>query len=134
MAKIARTSKLVALALFIIGCALGRYLFVRHAERAEEARAAAITSETECVANRGVWTQGEGIPRPGARRYCVLPAADAGKQCSSSSDCVTGFCEAKDGYNAVRGQVTMGACAAFRHGGCMLTVEAGVIQDPMCIE
>lgn len=50
-------------------------------------RASTSDSQATCEAKGGTWGRGGLLPEP----QCIAPSPDAGKSCSSESDC-TGFC------------------------------------------
>ena len=95
------------------------------------ALAGSPTDEAACKARKGWWTNGPGPQRPDAQHFCVLPAIDAGKKCSSFSDCSSNLCLPKNA-NLSAGTRTIGECAAFNGGGCIASVQDGVIQPTIC--
>jgi len=82
-----------------------------------------------CRADGGV-IQGVGMF---ATPACVRPYADAGKICSSRSDC-QGACHAAQ--DAVIGEVATGTCQknTHDHSGCHDGVEDGRVVPGMCWE
>ncbi|MFC5481173.1 hypothetical protein [Massilia suwonensis] len=88
-----------------------------------------------CLAKGGVWEK-RGMPGdPQDREVCVLNAPDAGKQCSSSARCLSGWCRpnAKEGWKPA-GEKAPGVCEAVRQvNGCVQGLDKGVIVDIPCV-
>ena len=62
---------------------------------------------------------------------CVIPYADAGKECQSSSEC-EGQCQTKD-IEAHKREKTTGLCATNNDPcGCFASVEKGVAGRVIC--
>lgn len=78
-----------------------------------------------------------GVMKPVGRRQtlqCVLSYADAGKSCTSGSQCA-GDCRAEPGTEAVPGQPVAGYCQATSDRfGCSTQVEDGRAQSTICID
>jgi hypothetical protein len=65
---------------------------------------------------------------------CVIAYSDAGKACSSGSQCA-GDCRADPGADAVPGRKVAGFCQATSDRfGCSTRVEGGVAQATICID
>ncbi len=65
---------------------------------------------------------------------CVIAFADAGKSCSSGSQCA-GDCQAKAGVDAAAGEKVAGFCQATSNRfGCSTQVENGRAQSTICID
>ena len=65
---------------------------------------------------------------------CVIAYSDAGKSCSSGSQCA-GDCRADPGVDAAPGQKVAGFCQATSDRfGCSTRVEDGVAQATICID
>jgi hypothetical protein len=75
--------------------------------------------------------------RPLGRRQtlqCVVSYADAGKSCSSGSQC-SGECRASPDSETVPGQAVAGNCQADSDRfGCSTKVENGRAQATICID
>lgn len=66
------------------------------------------------------------------RPMCIHPYADAGKTCSTGSDC-EGRCMA--GSTAKMGMKATGVCAASNQPcGCFAIIEDGVVQPTLCVD
>jgi hypothetical protein len=78
-----------------------------------------------------------GEMKPVGRRQllqCVLSYADAGKSCSSGSQC-EGDCRVGPGVEAVPGQDVVGQCQATSDRfGCSTRVEEGRAEATICID
>jgi hypothetical protein len=78
-----------------------------------------------------------GVMKPVGRRQllqCVLSYADAGKSCSSGSQC-EGDCRVAPGVEAVPGQAVVGQCQATSDRfGCSTRVEEGRAEATICID
>jgi hypothetical protein len=100
-------------------------------------RAGRILSSAElatCV-NKGGSVKIAGLS---GNQTCALPLADAGKQCTSSSQCL-GDClldEARPGQRSIgAGAMVVGQCQATDYGfGCRTFVENGRVAQRMCID
>jgi hypothetical protein len=65
---------------------------------------------------------------------CVIAYADAGKSCSSGSECA-GDCRAEQGLDVRPGQQVAGICQATSDQfGCSTQVENGRAQSTICID
>ena len=65
---------------------------------------------------------------------CVINYADAGKSCSSSSQC-QGSCLAGEGTDRTPGAATTGVCQATSNRfGCTTPVENGKAGPTLCID
>jgi hypothetical protein len=75
--------------------------------------------------------------KPVGRRQtlqCVISYSDAGKSCSSGSQC-SGDCRAKPGIDTVPGQAVSGQCQTDSDRfGCSTKVENGRAQATICID
>ena len=92
-------------------------------------------SKETCEAAGGVW----GRVGLSLNEKCNLPTSDAGKECSSSSDC-QGSCIAElsqeEWDRAAKGIVyTNGKCSAWKIVvGCRAFVEGGKVEGILCID
>jgi hypothetical protein len=93
------------------------------------------TTKEECLAKNGAWEK-RGMPGdPQDTEICVLNAPDAGKQCSSMAQCLSGWCKPSEneGWKPA-GEQASGICKAFmRHNGCVQGLEKGIIVNIPCI-
>lgn len=92
-------------------------------------------SEKQCEARRGMWWRSGGPIRPNEKYFCYLPSPDAGKNCSSSKECLAGAClTRKDSPGGEKqGTRIVGACTEYAlGGGCVARVEAGRVQPMIC--
>ena len=65
---------------------------------------------------------------------CVIAYSDAGKSCSSGSQCA-GDCRADPAVDAAPGKQVAGYCQATSDRfGCSTRVEGGVAQSTICID
>jgi hypothetical protein len=78
-----------------------------------------------------------GLMKPVGRRQtlqCVLSYADAGKSCTSGSQCA-GDCRTEAGTEVVPGRAVAGYCQATSDRfGCSTQVENGRAQSTICID
>lgn len=88
-------------------------LLYREASAQDASREAPPADEKACVARKGVWLSNFGLERPRAKKFCVLPAKDAGKVCNASSECSL-FCQ--EDLSGKR------SCAAFYFGEVPLDI------------
>ncbi|MBO1749745.1 hypothetical protein LMF57_20045 [Stenotrophomonas sp. SI-NJAU-1] len=67
------------------------------------------------------------------RVQCVIPYADAGKSCSSKSDC-SGQCLAS--ANVPAGEVATGTCQrdVSQNFGCRQRIDGGKAQGTICVD
>ena len=92
-------------------------------------RADSLKSEQACVAQQGEWR------KVGKRQRfaCILPASDAGKACTDSSQCEVA-CVSPSLSAQPAGEVT-GQCQATTHRfGCRAFVENGKVGPALCID
>jgi hypothetical protein len=80
-----------------------------------------------CLAAGGQWTwpgmPGQGVPED-FQGMCIVKLPDAGKPCSSSSQCL-GTCRASD----ITGTKAKGVCSSTNYAaGCFTLVEEGVAR------
>jgi hypothetical protein len=91
-------------------------------------------TKEECLAKEGKWEK-LGMPGdPMAGEGCIVNAPDAGKTCSSSTQCLARWCrpDSKKGWLPA-GNKAPGVCEAFRPvNGCIQAVEKGIIVDIPC--
>jgi hypothetical protein len=91
-------------------------------------------TKEECLAKNGTWEK-RGMPGdPMVAETCFLNAPDAGKQCSSSEQCLSGWCRptAKDRWKPA-GEKAWGTCQALRTvNGCVQGIEKGIIVNIPC--
>jgi hypothetical protein len=84
-----------------------------------------------CVARGGAWWS-YGLAPPGTRPWCHLPTPDAGRVCTSNSQCRASTCT-PDGtaYSAAPGKA-LGHCDRYGNQTrqCATTVENGVVVTP----
>lgn len=78
-----------------------------------------------------------GLMKPVGRSQtlqCVVSYADAGKSCTSGSQCA-GDCRAEPGTETAPGQPVAGYCQATSDRfGCSTKVEDGRVQSTICID
>jgi hypothetical protein len=116
-----------ALAMMLAACAQGD---PAAAPAAQGPGAIASLDEASC---RGA---GGSLLRAGKRQMlqCIISYADAGRSCSSGSDCA-GDCRAPDGVEKAPGQKVAGYCQATSDRfGCSTRVEQGRAQPTICID
>lgn len=88
------------------------------------------TTAAECTA-RG----GRMIPQGRMQTVrCVVSYADAGKRCTTGSDCL-GDCRAEPTDRPVEGAAVVGQCQANSgRFGCYTTVEGGKAKATICVD
>lgn len=92
-------------------------------------QAEALTSKKACEAEGGNW-QKVGRAQLAA---CVLPASDAGKQCSDSRDCEVACITLKEGLKP--GTSMAGQCHESTNlFGCRTHITEGVAEPTLCID
>lgn len=119
----------IALAMFLLAaCAPGTPPM-----EAQEAQSSASSTPADAASCQAAG----GLMKPVGRRQtlqCVVAYPDAGKSCTSGSQC-TGDCRAAPGTEAVPGQAVEGYCQATSDRfGCSTRVENGRAQSTICID
>jgi len=85
-----------------------------------------------CSAQDGLWYV-PGMSPPGTPRRCLLPTPDAGRACTSSSQCRRSTCVPDGPGTSARPGIASGHCDKYGIHSCGQTVEAGsVVTPPPC--
>jgi hypothetical protein len=89
-------------------------------------------TKEECLAKKGTWGK-RGMPGdPKDPEICFVNAPDAGKQCTSQVECLSGWCRPKDWKPA--GEKALGTCEAFAPvNGCVQGLDKGIIFNIPCV-
>lgn len=89
-----------------------------------------LKDQASCVKNGGEWVRGGLAGSFG----CVLPAPDAGKSCTDSSQC-TYRCFTNSGDNTSIGQTTTGQCQENSSPfGCRTEIVGGKVEPTLCVD
>jgi hypothetical protein len=95
-----------------------------------------VASEADCSAREGSWqdVSEAAAAASGSFYTCIIPTADAGKSCSSSSQCES-LCELAPGQDVEIGEPANGQCmATYSYGGCRSYVHRGLLGSAFCSE
>jgi hypothetical protein len=92
-------------------------------------------NKEECLAKGGKW-ENRGMPGdPATSEACFVKAPDAGKICTSSPQCLSGWCRpnSKEGWLPA-GEKAPGICEPYRPvNGCVQGLWDGIIVDIPCV-
>ncbi|WP_422509103.1 hypothetical protein [Stenotrophomonas sp. GZD-301] len=103
-----------------------------------ETAPAALSGSAATTAQRAECEAAGGEARPLGRLqhvHCVVPYADAGKDCSAKADC-NGQCLAREGTELVAGATARGVCQRdiSQNFGCRQRIDNGVAQGTICVD
>lgn len=113
----------------LLALAMGAALSACSTRAPSSAAATPADAQAACAARGGVMQPLGRLQR----EQCVVPYADAGKACTTKSDC-TGQCLATTGVDA--GTAARGVCQrdASENFGCRQRIDGGVAQGTICVD